>query len=59
MNINSDQEYNFAMIKCYDNEKLIMGPMLKHSMRGWEMPTQYWFWSNIYRNLLKANKEVR
>ncbi|CAH0751489.1 unnamed protein product [Diatraea saccharalis] len=54
-----EQEYNFAMLKCFDNTKLIKGPMMKDTLRGWDMPTRYWFWSNIYKNLIKANKEVR
>ncbi|RVE41561.1 hypothetical protein evm_013795 [Chilo suppressalis] len=54
-----EQEYNFAMLKCFDNTKLIKGPKMKDTLRGWDMPTRYWFWSNIYKNLLKASKEVR
>ncbi|CAG4971840.1 unnamed protein product [Colias eurytheme] len=54
-----EEEYNFSMLKCFDNEKLLMGPKMKDSVRSWDMPTRYWFWANVYKNSLKANKEVR
>ncbi|KAG6456615.1 hypothetical protein O3G_MSEX009818 [Manduca sexta] len=53
------QEYNFSMLKCYENEKLLIGPRMKDTMRSWDMPTQYWFWAYVYKNMTKANHEVR
>ncbi|CAK1551110.1 unnamed protein product [Leptosia nina] len=54
-----EEEYNFSMLKCFDHEKLLIGPKMKDTIRSWDMPTRYWFWANIYKNSLKANKEVR
>ncbi|XP_045516667.1 lysophospholipid acyltransferase 7-like [Pieris brassicae] len=53
------EEYNFSMLKCFDHEKLLIGPKMKDSVRSWDMPTRFWFWSNVYKNSLRANKEVR
>ncbi|XP_023946394.2 lysophospholipid acyltransferase 7-like [Bicyclus anynana] len=54
-----EEEYNFSMIKCYNNEGVIMGPKMRDTMRGWDMPTRYWFWAYIEKSLVKSNKEVR
>ncbi|XP_073956365.1 lysophospholipid acyltransferase 7-like isoform X1 [Choristoneura fumiferana] len=53
------QEYNFAMLKCFDNQKLVMGPKMKDTVRGWDMPTRYWFWTYTYKNMVKSNSTVR
>ncbi|KAJ8722113.1 hypothetical protein PYW08_004515 [Mythimna loreyi] len=54
-----EQEYNFAMLRCFQNDALLMGPRMRDTLRAWEMPTRYWFWTNTYKNLIKSNKEVR
>ncbi|XP_063826066.1 lysophospholipid acyltransferase 7-like isoform X2 [Ostrinia nubilalis] len=54
-----EQEYNFAMLKCFQNEKLLMGPKMRDTINGWDMPSRYWFRANIYNNLIHACKEVR
>ncbi|XP_052753456.1 lysophospholipid acyltransferase 7-like isoform X2 [Galleria mellonella] len=55
------QEYNFSMLKCFENEKLLIGPKMKDTVRCWDMSTQYWFWAYIYKNLTKtkASKEIK
>ncbi|XP_045773317.1 lysophospholipid acyltransferase 7-like [Maniola jurtina] len=54
-----EEEYNFSMIKCFDNEAVVMGPKMRDTMRGWDMPTRYWFWAYAQKASLKSNKEVR
>ncbi|KAL0883113.1 hypothetical protein ABMA27_016572 [Loxostege sticticalis] len=54
-----EQEYNFAMLKCFQNEKLLWGPKMKDTVNGWDLPTRYWFDTNIYHNLIRSTKEVR
>ncbi|XP_053610083.1 lysophospholipid acyltransferase 7-like [Plodia interpunctella] len=53
------EEYNFGMLKCFENGKLLLGPKMKDTLRSWDMPTVYWFWINIYKNMSKTNKETR
>ncbi|XP_004932164.3 lysophospholipid acyltransferase 7 isoform X1 [Bombyx mori] len=52
-------EFSFGMLKCYDNEKLIFGPKMKNTISSWDMPTRYWFFTNIYKRFSKSNAEVR
>ncbi|XP_072949277.1 lysophospholipid acyltransferase 7-like isoform X2 [Epargyreus clarus] len=54
-----EEEYNFSMLKCFKNEKLLLGPRMKDTIRSWDMPTRFWFWANMYKNFIKANKEIR
>ncbi|CAK1580311.1 unnamed protein product [Parnassius mnemosyne] len=54
-----EQEYNFAMLNSFDTEKLLLGPKMKDTIRGWDMSIRYWFWAYAYRKFIKANKEVR
>ncbi|XP_047991567.1 lysophospholipid acyltransferase 7 [Leguminivora glycinivorella] len=53
------EEYNFAMLKCFDNEKILMGPRMKDTIHGWDMATRYWFAQYIVKNLINNNFEVR
>ncbi|XP_063383481.1 lysophospholipid acyltransferase 7-like [Cydia fagiglandana] len=53
------EEYNFSMLKCFDNEKILMGPKMKDTIRGWDMATRYWFAQYIVKNLINNNFEVR
>ncbi|XP_061716162.1 lysophospholipid acyltransferase 7-like [Cydia pomonella] len=53
------EEYNFSMLKCFDNEKILMGPKMKDTIRGWDMATRYWFAQYIIKNLINNNFEVR
>ncbi|XP_063624112.1 lysophospholipid acyltransferase 7-like [Cydia splendana] len=53
------EEYNFSMLKCFDNEKILMGPKLKDTIHGWDMATRYWFAQYIVKNLINNNFEVR
>ncbi|XP_013194396.2 lysophospholipid acyltransferase 7 [Amyelois transitella] len=53
------EEYNFGMLKCFENNKLLLGPRMKDTLRSWEMPTIYWFWFYVYKNITKTNKEIR
>lgn len=54
-----EQEYNFSMLRCFENEKLFLGPRMADTMRSWDMPTRYWFRAYAYKNFMKSNKEVR
>ncbi|KAJ0176596.1 hypothetical protein K1T71_007775 [Dendrolimus kikuchii] len=54
-----EQEYNFTMLKCFENDKLLLGPRMKNTVKSWDMPTRYWFGTYIYKNMLLSNKEVR
>ncbi|XP_039753349.1 lysophospholipid acyltransferase 7-like [Pararge aegeria] len=54
-----EEEYNFSMIKCFNNEAVIMGPKMRDTMRGWDMPTRFWFWAYAHKASLKSNREVR
>ncbi|XP_050682481.1 lysophospholipid acyltransferase 7-like isoform X2 [Leptidea sinapis] len=54
-----EEEYNFSAIKCFHTERVIMGPRMRDTIRSWYMPTRFWFWANIYKSVIKANKEVR
>ncbi|XP_047029773.1 lysophospholipid acyltransferase 7-like [Helicoverpa zea] len=54
-----EQEYNFAMLRSFENEKLLIGPRMRDTLRGWDMPTRYWFWAHTYKGMVKTNKEVR
>ncbi|KAH9644907.1 hypothetical protein HF086_007995 [Spodoptera exigua] len=54
-----EQEYNFAMLRSFENEKLLIGPRMRDTLRCWDMSTRYWFWAHTYKGISKANKEVR
>ncbi|XP_068633712.1 lysophospholipid acyltransferase 7-like [Battus philenor] len=54
-----EQEYNLNMLNCYEVEKLIIGPKMRDTIRGWDMSIRYWFLAYAYRKFIKANKEVR
>ncbi|CAH0715512.1 unnamed protein product, partial [Brenthis ino] len=54
-----EEEYNFTMLKCFNNETLLSGPKMKDTMQSWDMPTRYWFWAYVHKTFLKSNKEVR
>ncbi|XP_045448229.1 lysophospholipid acyltransferase 7-like, partial [Melitaea cinxia] len=54
-----NEEYNFSMLKCFNNEGLLIGPKMKDTMRSWDMPTRYWFWAYVQKAFIKSNKEVR
>lgn len=54
-----EQEYNFSMLICFENDRLLIGPRMKDTLKSWDMSTRYWFWANIYKNLMTADKEVR
>uniref|UniRef100_A0A2A4IYZ5 Lysophospholipid acyltransferase 7 n=1 Tax=Heliothis virescens TaxID=7102 RepID=A0A2A4IYZ5_HELVI len=54
-----EQEYNFAMLRSFENEKLLIGPRMRDTLRGWDMSTRYWFWAYTYKGMVKTNKEVR
>lgn len=32
---------------------------MKDTVNGWDLPTRYWFDTNIYHNLIRSTKEVR
>ncbi|XP_045536646.1 lysophospholipid acyltransferase 7 [Papilio machaon] len=55
----SEQEYNVQMLNSFEIEKLILGPKMKDTMRGWDMSIRYWYWAYAYRKFIKANKQVR
>ncbi|XP_032517578.2 lysophospholipid acyltransferase 7-like [Danaus plexippus] len=54
-----EEEYNFSMLKCFDNERLILGPKMRMTMRAFDMPTRFWFWAYVQKSFIKSNKEVR
>ncbi|VVC89225.1 unnamed protein product [Leptidea sinapis] len=54
-----EEEYNFSAIKCFHTERVIMGPRMRDTIRSWYMPTRFWFWANIYKSVIKANKEMK
>uniref|UniRef100_A0A2H1V1D5 Lysophospholipid acyltransferase 7 n=1 Tax=Spodoptera frugiperda TaxID=7108 RepID=A0A2H1V1D5_SPOFR len=54
-----EQEYNFAMLRSFENEKLLIGPRMRDTLRGWDMSARYWFWAHTYKGMSKARKEVR
>ncbi|XP_041979531.1 lysophospholipid acyltransferase 7-like isoform X2 [Aricia agestis] len=54
-----EEEFSFASLKCFSNKKVLVGPRMKDTIRGWDMPTRYWFWANIYKGLIRSNKEIR
>ncbi|XP_049873463.1 lysophospholipid acyltransferase 7-like [Pectinophora gossypiella] len=53
------QEYNFSMLKCFDNEKILFGPKMRDTIRSWDMSTRYWFSTYMYKQFFKTNKEIR
>ncbi|KAJ8731320.1 hypothetical protein PYW07_004484 [Mythimna separata] len=55
-----EQEYNFAMLRSFQNETLLLGPRMRDTLRAWDMPTRYWFWTHTYKNMVvRSNKDVR
>ncbi|KPI94376.1 Lysophospholipid acyltransferase 7 [Papilio xuthus] len=54
----SEQEYNVQMLNSFEIEKLILGPKMKDTMRGWDMSIRYWYWAYAYRKFIKANKQI-
>ncbi|CAH0585680.1 unnamed protein product [Chrysodeixis includens] len=53
------QEFNFAMLKSFENEKLVIGPRMRDTLRGWDMSIRYWFWAHTYKNIVSTSKEAR
>ncbi|KOB72502.1 putative leukocyte receptor cluster lrc 4 [Operophtera brumata] len=58
-NIALTQEYNFSMLKCFEHDRLLIGPRMKDTLKSWDMSTRYWFWAHIYKNLLNADKYMK
>ena len=47
------------MIRSFENEKLLMGPRMKDSLKGWDMSSRYWFWKYAYKGMIRGNRDVR
>ncbi|XP_075978117.1 membrane-bound acylglycerophosphatidylinositol O-acyltransferase frj-like isoform X2 [Anticarsia gemmatalis] len=54
-----EQEYNFGVLRTFENDKVIFGPMMRDTLRGWDMSVRYWFWAHTYKNMVRANNEVK
>lgn len=54
-----EQEYNFAVLRSFELDKLVFGPKMQDTLRGWDISIRYWFYSHAYKNTCKAQKQIR
>ncbi|CAB3222007.1 unnamed protein product [Arctia plantaginis] len=54
-----EQEYNFAVLRSFEFDKMVFGPKMQDTLRAWDISTRYWFYAHAYKNTCKAQKQIR